>query len=223
MSPTRTIIVAALMLMPLGFLNYFGHGENTPLNKPFSTFPKQIGDWTGKEERFDQKIYDMLGVDDSISCNYSAPRGSHHNNSQIELYVGFYRSQRKGDIIHSPKNCMPGAGWNFIKTEKILINIEAHQQQNIHQQNITVNNILLQNGHEKLVMFYWYQGRGRFMISEYAQKIYLVTDSITKHRTDEAFVRILAPVTNGNEEETVRYLRDFTTLILPLLQEYIPS
>lgn len=233
MSPTRTIIAAALMLMPLGFLNYFSHGKNIPLNKPFSTFPKQIGEWTGKEEHFDQKIYDMLGVDDSIVCNYSAPNGSapnysapngsHHNDSRIELYVGFYRSQRKGDIIHSPKNCMPGAGWNFTKTEKISINIKAHQQQNIRQQNITVNNILLQNGPEKLVMFYWYQGRGRFMTSEYAQKIYLVTDSITRHRTDESFVRLLAPVTNGNEEETVRHLRDFTTLILPLLQEYIPS
>ena len=218
MSLTRIIIAAVLMLMPLGFLNYFSQGENIPLNKPFSTFPKQIGEWTGKEERFDQKIYDKLGVDDSIDCNYC-----NHNGSRIELYIGFYRSQRKGDLIHSPKNCMPGAGWNFAKTEKISISVDAHQEQHIQQQNITVNNILLQNGPEKLVMFYWYQGRGRFITSEYAQKIYLVTDSMTRHRTDEAFVRLLAPVTSGNEEETVRYLRDFTKLILPLLQEYIPS
>ena len=219
----RTIVASILMLMPLGFFNYFSHGENIPLNKPFSTFPKQIGEWTGKEAHFSQRIYEVLGVDDSIVCNYSAPSGYHSSGSQIELYIGFYRSQRKGELIHSPKNCMPGAGWDFTKTRKISIPFHDRQKQNVRQGTITVNNILLQKGTEKLVMFYWYQGRGRVMTSEYMQKIYLVTDSITKHRTDEAFVRILSPVMNGSEEETVRHLQDFTERLLPLLQEYIPS
>ena len=110
MALKRTIIAAILMILTMVCLNYISHGEDTKPNKSFSTFPKQIGNWIGKEKHFDQKIYDILGVDDSFLCNYYAPDGR-----QIEIYVGFYQSQREGDLIHSPKNCMPGAGWNFLK------------------------------------------------------------------------------------------------------------
>ena len=29
-----------------------------------------------------------------------------------DLYMGYYNSQRQGDTIHSPMNCLPGAGWS---------------------------------------------------------------------------------------------------------------
>ncbi|MEW6378729.1 MAG: exosortase C-terminal domain/associated protein EpsI [bacterium] len=211
-SPFRIVIAAAIMLVTMGCLKYLSRDENIPSRKPFSTFPRQIGEWTGKEEHFDQKIYQKLGVDDSILCNYRTPDGS-----PVELYIGFYQRQRKGDIIHSPKNCMPGAGWNFARTGKTTI-----ISPDLQGQNITVNNVLLERGNDRQVMFYWYQGRGRFMTSEYMQKIYLVTDSITRHRTDEAMVRLLAPVA-VSEEETVNYLKEFTQQLIPVLQAYIPS
>jgi len=211
MSLKRTIIAAILMILTMVCLNYISHGEHTKPNKSFSTFPKQIKNWIGKEEHFDQKIYDILGVDDSFLCNYNAPDGS-----QIELYIGFYQSQREGDLIHSPKNCMPGAGWNFLKVRETSINIGP-------KQNIVINNILLQKGSEKQIMFYWFQGRGRYIRSEYMQKIFMVLDSITKRRTDESFVRLIAPVTENNEEKTIQYLINFTKLLIPILEEYLPS
>ena len=71
-------------------------------------------------------------------------------------------------------------------------------------------------------MFYWFQGRGRYITSEYMQKIYLVVDSITKHRTDEAFVRLITPVIDNNEEKSIKYLNGFVKLIIPILQKYLP-
>jgi|GEM_PF-6521555 len=105
MSIKRTIIASALMILTMVCLRYMTHGENIQPNKPLSTFPKQIGEWTGKEERFDKRIYDILGVDDSFLCHYRTSDGR-----QVNLYVGFYESQREGDLIHSPKHCMPGPG-----------------------------------------------------------------------------------------------------------------
>ena len=63
-------------------------------------------------------IYDKLGVDDSFLANYHTPDGRY-----VQLYVGYYQSQREGDLIHSPKNCMPGAGWNITDTslEELVI------------------------------------------------------------------------------------------------------
>jgi len=51
----------------------------------------------------------------------------------------------------------------------------------------------------------------------------LVIDSITRHRTDGSFVRLIAPVTNDNEAMALELLTDFAELIIPALNEHIPS
>jgi EpsI family protein len=209
----HTLTASAIMMLTMVCLTYLSHGENIRPNKPLSTFPKKIGEWVGEERRFDKKVYDILGVDDSFLSNYRTPDGR-----PVNLYIGFYQSQRQGDLIHSPKNCMPGAGWNVIETSKAYLiheNIDAAKKQ--------ISKLLLQNGAQKQVMFYWFQSRGRIISSEYMQKIYLVIDSITRHRTDGSFVRLMAPVINHDEAMAEKSLEDFAKILFPILKEYIPS
>ena len=111
MSLKHTLIASSIMIFTAVFLNYINHSEEVQLNKPFSTFPQQIGEWRGVEQRFDDKIYDMLGVDDSYLATYH-----NSNGGQVQLYIGFYQSQREGDLIHSPKNCMHGVGWKIVSS-----------------------------------------------------------------------------------------------------------
>lgn len=208
----RTLIASTLMILTMVFVHYMSHGEDIKPKKPLSTFPKQIGAWIGKQEHFDERIYDILGVDDYFLCSYSNSDGR-----QVQLYVGFYRSQREGDLIHSPKHCMPGAGWNIVGTslEDLIIPNTNHGK-------IKMIKLLLRKDAQRQVVLYWFQSRGRFIASEYVQKIYLVTDSILKHRTDGSFVRLIAPVMNNDEDKTVKNLKDFAKLLIPILQEYIP-
>ena len=213
MSFKRIFIVSALMILTMVCLRYISHGENILPNKSFSTFPKQIGEWVGKEEHFDKRIYDIVGVDDSILSNYHTSDGQ-----QVQLYVGFYRSQREGDLIHSPKHCMPGAGWNINRTSIEELIIPNH-----NPGKIKCIKLILQKGTQRQVVLYWFQSRGRFISSEYMQKIYLVIDSIIKHRTDGSFVRLIAPVERDNEGEALEAIKDFAKLLIPILQEYIPS
>ncbi len=210
MSLKHSIIASALMIFAMLALQYFSHSEEIHPNKPFSGFPKQIGQWSGKQMFFDKKIYDVLGVDDSFLANYAAPNGK-----IVQLYIGFYQSQREGDMIHSPKNCMPGAGWNIVQTS-----IEELDTPGLYSGKISVIKLLLEKGNQKQVMLYWFHSRGRIIASEYLQKVYLVIDSITRHRTDESFVRLIA---YGEEAEALNNLKDFTKLLMPLLHEYIPS
>ncbi len=213
MSPKRTLIASAIMLLTAVSISFLSHTRNTPLKKPFSSFPNQIGEWTGKEERFEQRIYDVLGVDDSILSNFQTSDGR-----QVQLYVGFYQSQREGDLIHSPKNCMPGAGWNIINTSIEELIIPNYNPEKIH-----LINLMLKKGDQRQVALYWFQSRGRFISSEYLQKIYLVIDSITRQRTDGSFVRLIAPVLKRDEEKAVKDMKDFAKLLIPILEEYIPS
>lgn len=182
--------------------------------KPLSAFPRQIEDWIGEEGRFDDKIYEVLGVDDSFLCDYSRPDGR-----RVQLYIGYYYSQREGELIHSPKNCMPGAGWSIIRSslEELKIPCKTNDRK------IKVVKLLLKKGLERQIVLYWFQSRGRFIVSEYMQKIYLVIDSITRRRTDGSFVRITASVKEKNEDTAMNDLKGFAERIIPVLQEFIPS
>jgi EpsI family protein len=209
----NTYIASAIMLLTMALTSYLTHSEDVPLIKPFNTFPKKIGEWNGQESRFDQKIYDVLGVDDSFLANYRTKDGQ-----LVQLYIGFYQSQREGDLIHSPKNCMPGGGWNItdVSLEEIdFLNDKSEEQKAIK--------LTLQNGRHKQISLYWFQSRGRISHSEYMQKIYLVVDAITCNRTDGSFVRLIAPVVNNDEEAALKSLKRFTKDLIPVLKDYLPS
>lgn len=212
MSLKRSLIASALMILTILAVNYLSHPIKIRPNKPLSTFPKQIGKWVGKEEGFGQKIYDILGVDDSFLCNYRTPEGE-----LVQLYVGFYESQREGDLIHSPRHCMPGAGWDIIQTS-----VEEASIPNSTSRKFKVIKLLLKKDDQQQVVLYWFQSRGRLIASEYLQKIYLVIDSVSKHRTDGSFVRLISPV-KGDEHRTSGVMKGFVELLLPVLQEYLPS
>lgn len=209
----RTLTASALMILSMLCLRYLSHGENIQPSKPLSTFPKHIAEWTGKEERFDEATYNLLRVDDSFICRYNTSDGRH-----VQLYVGFYQSQREGNLIHSPKHCMPGGGWNIIRTS-----IEELAIPSTNPGKVKVVKLILEKFSERQIVLYWFQSRGRFIASEYLQKIFLVIDSITKNRTEGSFVRLIAPVINGDEEKTVEDIKYFARLVIPILQEYIPS
>ena len=201
------------MIFTAVFHNFLAHSEDVHPNKPLTTFPKQIGKWKGIEQRFDEKVYSVLGVDDSYLATYQAPGGR-----QVQLYIGFYQSQREGDLIHSPKNCMPGSGWNIVDSSTVELAVPDTSYNKIK----TIR-FKLSNGVYEQAVLYWFQSRGRIISSEYLQKIYLVIDSITRQRTDGSFVRLIAPIQNGDEEKTLSYLKEFAQDIFPILTEYIPS
>ena len=201
------------MLLTSICLPYLTSSDDQPLKKGFSSFPMQIGDWRGTKNRFDQQVYTILGVDDSLLANYYNSK-----EKDIQLYIGYYKSQREGDIIHSPKNCMPGSGWNITDISLLALNLKRQDGSPIK-----VVKLVLQNGIQRQIALYWFHSRGRVINSEYAQKIYLVWDAITKHRTDGSFVRLMSSVTNQDEPKTTQRLKQFAEQILPILNNFIPS
>lgn len=207
----RTIIIVAILVLTALLTFVFSQSERTRLNKSFDLFPLEIGEWKGVKDTLDQKVYNILGVEDYILGNYQNRQGN-----RINLYVGFYQSQKEGDLIHSPKNCMPGAGWNIIRTDQEPL---VFQKGEIPS---SVIRLLLQKGGEKQIVLYWFHSRGRIIGSEYMQKIWLVIDSMTKRRTDGAFVRLISPIIKS-EETTDKLLTEFAREIKPILDEYIPS
>jgi EpsI family protein len=158
----------------------------------------------------DRATMNVLGVDDYVLRAYSS------GDQIVGLYVGYYRSQRQGDTIHSPMNCLPGAGWVPVQAGRMRIPTTGGGE-------VEVNRYLIQKGEERQVALYWYEGRGRTVASEYWSKAYLVWDAASRNRTDGALVRVLSPVARGEDADAAaRRAEAFTARLLPLLPAYVP-
>jgi EpsI family protein len=108
------------------------------------------------------------------------------------VYVGYYERQYQGKTIHSPKNCLPGGGWEPLVASREVINTPVGPA--------PVNRYLIGNGPAKALVLYWYQGRGRIAANEYLVKWDLLRDQAIYGRSDEALVRVIVPVTTSEDE-----------------------
>jgi EpsI family protein len=217
-SNTRLFVVTALMLLTSAFLLRTMRAESVPTREPLALCPIVIGPWQGAiTQPFDEQTLKVLGVDEYINRLYAMPDGG-----LVSLYVGYYGSQRQGDTMHSPLNCLPGAGWTPVSFTRIPISVARNDQAAAPEERITVNRYLIEKGLDRQVVVYWYQGHGRVVASEYAAKVHMVLDAIRTNRTDGALVRIVAPVTTTEAEAEQRAV-DFARVLYPLLGRHLPS
>ncbi len=102
------------------------------------------------------------------------------------ILVSYYERQTQGQTIHSPRNCLPGAGWEVMTagTRPVTVNGAV----------VTLNRYVIKNQASTAVVYYWYQGRGRVVANEYAVKWNLLRDAALSGHTEEALVRVVVPV-----------------------------
>jgi EpsI family protein len=104
-------------------------------------------------------------------------------------YVGYYERQAQGRTIHSPRNCLPGAGWEVLTPGVRSVNAGGTTYE--------LNHYVLKKGKFTTIVYYWYQGRGRVVAGEYQVKWNLLRDAALLGHTEEALVRLMIPVGNG--------------------------
>ena len=191
--------------------------EETPLRTSFSLFPMQLGEWQGRQNPpFSERVLEVLGLDDYLSRGYY--KGTR---TFADLYVGYWSSQRQGDTMHSPQNCLPAAGWAPVKQSLLTIPDPRNPAQAM-----TVNRYLIQKGANRQLVLYWYQGRGRIIGSEYWSKIYLVLDAARLNRTDAAIVRVVVPVPGQTDKDEAIAEQDaiaFVNAFMPELGRFLPD
>ena len=221
-----------MMVTAIFVIQSRSHGEQLVSNKPFSDFPLVLANqWEGRELGMDEDVLKVLKLSDYMMRVYvpTVEEGINGDGKSqltqkselglkipVWLYVGFYQSQRTGATYHSPKNCLPGAGWQFMESEIIPVQMPGNET-------IAINKVLIQKGIEKQIILYWYQDRGRVIASEYWAKGYLVWDAMTQNRSDGSLVRISVPVKDGNVDEVFEYGLGFLRDVWPVLLEYMPD
>jgi EpsI family protein len=205
----RILIVAAMIATAGVYASRGASAEAVVHREPLGALPMTIDDWSGREAApLADDIVATLGVDDYVNRRYARTGAM-----PIGLYVGYYDSQRQGDTIHSPQNCLPGAGWRPVASRTIDVPAGGRT--------LRVNEYVIQKGLDRQVVFYWYQGRGRVVANEYANKALLMLDAARLNRTNGGLVRVIAPVittTDAAAEE----LTAFVGALFPYLETHLP-
>lgn len=211
---TRTIALCICFVAATAVLARASKMEATPLREPLTGLSMKIGNFTGtRGADLEPEVIALLGVEDYINRVYRTGP----DELPVGLYLGYWSSQRQGDTIHSPMNCLPGSGWQPSDTTRISVPMGAATGE--------VNRVIVEKSGERLLVYYWYQSQGRVVASEYWSKIHMVLNAMRTNRTDAAMVRVVVPIPNlpGGEKLAEQEASTFVHDLFPLLGRHLPA
>ncbi len=212
---SRQAVVLSLVLAVQAVVLYgFSRLDMVPPLRPLREAPTRFAGWQmASEAVIEKEIQEVLRADDTMTRIYR----DEASGRVASLFVAYFKTQRTGQAPHSPKNCLPGAGWSPSASDVLSIPLAGASAP------IRVNRYVVSRGEERSVVLYWYQTPARVIASEYEAKFYLVLDSIRYHRSDTALVRVVVPATGIGEEAATRTAAEFVQSFFLPLRKFLPS
>jgi exosortase D (VPLPA-CTERM-specific) len=209
--------IAAIALIALGAIavSAIPHREHIrPERKSFGEFPLEIEQWKGRSQFLERDILGVLKLDDYLLVNYIDGA-----NRPVNFYVAYYASQVDGNSAHSPRDCIPGDGWAVHELATRDLSGVAFRGNSLR-----VNRAVIQKGQHTQLVYYWFQQRGHNLTGEYAVKLQIMQDALTRNRSDGAMVRLVTPVMDGEAIEMAdQRLEMFSARAVPELAAYVPE
>jgi EpsI family protein len=189
-------VPATILAVGVLLLQGAGRQHRMELRAPLDeTIPLRLVERAGRDTTIAREEVEVVGMTSYVLRRYGTDLET--LGADFSLYVGYYDSQTQGRTIHSPKNCLPGAGWEPVSSgTAVIATVDGP---------VTVNRYLIQNGTSRAIVLYWYQGRGRVAASEYAVKWDLLRDAALRGRTEEALVRVAVPVDGDENAEAAAF------------------
>jgi EpsI family protein len=209
---SRFFISCALITGALLVVQFRSHGQAVELQRPLAEFPEILTGWRFQEGALlDEKTLSILKMSEYILRRYVDPTGR-----SLWFYVGYWDAQRKGAQIHSPKNCLPGSGWEPLQASRVTVDLAPANE------SITVNRYLIQKDQQQQLATYWYHSQGQPVASEMDAKLIGVKNAMLHNRTDGALVRLLSPI-YGTVDQTFDMQVGFIRSMYPHLRRHLPK
>ena len=206
-------ILTIVLVIQAALFYASSRAENVPNMQPLRDFPRQFSGWLMVQEGYvDGETQAILKADDTLTRTY----GNAKFQVLPSVFVAFFKTQRTGKAPHSPKNCLPGSGWEREREDYLDVTIPGMAAP------IQVNRYIVSKGEQKSLVLYWYQTQNRVVANEYKAKILTVRDAIRYNRTDVAIVRVIVPVL-GNEAAAQQEAVEFVQSFFVPLRTYLPS
>jgi EpsI family protein len=222
MSSARYWTVIGLLAIAVAALYRRGDGDKVPPSTPLADFPALVGNLSSTDMPIDPDALAILGQGFFLNRVFTPPKmdrpaAGSELSGPIGLFIAYFPTQRTGQSIHSPQNCLPGSGWTF-ETSGTTVVKDASGRSSL------VADYVIANGEQRAEVLYWYQSHGRAIASDYKAKLYMLVDSIRYSRSDAALVRIVTPIQSGESRHDAHERAvGFAQRLIPLLPAYIPN
>lgn len=199
------------LLLALGALLLMGvdRQQAMPLRAPLAGIPSEILGYQGIDRPVTLEEQKVAGMNSFVLREYLAD-----SVAAFSVYVGYYEQQMQGHTIHSPRNCLPGAGWEPLEVTQRTIALDGAR--------VSVQRYLLAKDSQRALVYYWYQGRGRISSNEYQVKWELLRDAALRGRSEEALVRIVLPLT-GTQAAADSLATAIARVLIPSIERSLPE
>jgi EpsI family protein len=199
--PFHIIGTVALLATTLSVSKLTAHRRSDSLTQPLETISWKIDGSTGTENPpLTPGVLHALQCSRYLSRTYVTPE------IHADLFIAYYAEQRAGESMHSPKHCLPGAGWEIWDYGRTDIQASGRD--------FTVNKYSIENSGQRRLVLYWYQSKGRIIASEYVGKLLLARDALVQNSTAGSIVRIIVPDQPG----ALEFARGFASELIPQVQ-----
>lgn len=208
---TRVLSVI-LLVQAVAFYAIASRPELIPPVASLAFFPSVFGGWTMTNDiPVEKEVAELLRADDLLNRIYVNRTGV-----EASLFIAYFKTQRYGQSPHSPKNCLPGSGWEKVSDQKIPVTVQEWNGP------IIINRYVVEHGDEKSVTLYWYHSHNRVIADELSARLWLVADSIRYHRSDTALVRVIVPVRDGGIDAASDTGVQFVQALFPQIVKQLP-
>lgn len=216
--PSKALITAALlMVVSVSAWQAMPERGITQIDRdPFVLFPRQLGEWqqTGPAEILDADVRRQLKADDYHSVFFSKPGVA----SSVGFFSAWYQDQSQGGV-HSPEICLPGSGWEIAWLERVDITEQMGTDVPFN-----INRAIIQKGETRMMVYYWFEQKGRKVAWDFAAKMYLVLDGVTTGRTDGAIVRLTTLITKDESDaDAEARLNEVLHEVMDAIPRFIPD
>ncbi len=181
----------------------------------FKAFPRTLGDWqqAGVSRALDEATEVSLAADDYHNVTLRSA-----GQPDVGLFMAWYEDQSDGGV-HSPEVCLPGGGWEIAWLERTDIS-DRVQSDSVFE----INRAIIQKGETRMMVFYWFEQKGRRLAWDMEVKFWLVMDGLRTGRTDGALVRLTTIIT-ADETDAQAEARLHTVLeqVTKPLDRFIPA
>jgi EpsI family protein len=215
---TTALIVASLMTVAVSAAFVIGPSRQPVAveRESFGRFPPEVGGWQGTRSLIGAETEGVLNADDYVLIDYYSP----DERAAVNFWSAFYYTQdRDKGGIHSPEVCLPLDGWNIVSVQPLEVVLDGTRAGSV-----ALNRAVISKGDVRSLVYYWFDGRGRRLASEWHAKIQLKADALTMGRTDGALVRFVTPIlsTEADADADARIQR-LMAEIIDQLPRFVPE
>jgi EpsI family protein len=207
----KKFVTLLALLLPLGLLavslRYLVVVPSQP--SQLASMPITTGNWKGKDVPVSQATASVLQASEVLLRDYIGADGEY-----VGLFIAYFRDQKYGSQIHSPRHCVPGGGWVVESLSRVPFALGDKQ--------ISVNRMTIAHKSEVTQMFYWFHTRSGDLASEYSLKLDLVKNSLLFSPTDAVIIRLTVPQQGKSPTECQQVAERFMRDILPDIRKSLP-